>query len=413
MSLKQTSNRSKKTNPQPLQSGENSLFIPSEVNIPYFHLNVAALPADTSTRSVDKYEKCINSQPTEILLNTSVDNFFTVHDVGLSSLPWVQNSLNLSQQCKNLNTSNMVPDAIEPIHFVSSIFGVLPIAKNHQLYASADFTELATGLHQLNCNDFEFLPHLKSSVLPSTSIAPTSSIISTSQIYTNYYCGSENGTAGYDIWFKFTGSGWTATLQKAFIDAGKYFTNLISADIGGDTYIKGIKVDDLYVTVDLKSIDGVGGILGQAGPTAVWSTTELTAIGNMQFDSADAVNYSKLGLWDDIVTHELMHVLGFGSLWNYGVNPLVVGDKYTGSQGVAAYQSSYGGNPSATFIPVESSGGSGTAGSHWSETVLQNELMTGYINSNNYLSKFSLMTLKDLGYPIKYNDYIYDSVVIV
>ena len=43
----------------------------------------------------------------------------------------------------------------------------------------------------------------------------------------------------------------------------------------------------------------------------------------MQFDSADAVNYLNNGLWDDIITHEMMHVLGFGTLWNYGANPLV------------------------------------------------------------------------------------------
>ena len=130
----------------------------------------------------------------------------------------------------------------------------------------------------------------------------------------------------------------------------------------------------------------------------------------MQFDVADALTYSSLGLWDDIVIHEFMHVLGFGSLWNYGSHSLVSGTEYAGAQGVAAYQAATG--TSATFIPVEDGGGSGTAGSHWDEEALSNELMTGYINGDNYLSKFSVMSLADLGYHINYQDYPYDGWLI-
>ena len=118
----------------------------------------------------------------------------------------------------------------------------------------------------------------------------------------------------------------------------------------------------------------------------------------MQFDVADALTFLNLGLWDDIVTHELMHVLGFGSLWNYGDDPLVIGNQYVGAAGLAAYQETHAG---ALFIPVETDGGSGTAGSHWDETALGNELMTGYINTEgNYLSKFSVMSLADLNYAL-------------
>ncbi len=76
-----------------------------------------------------------------------------------------------------------------------------------------------------------------------------------------------------------------------------------------------------------------------------------------------------------------MHVLGFGSLWNYGSHHLVNGDQYIGLAGVSAYQQATG-NPLASFIPVETDGGSGTAGAHWDELALTNELMTGYINTD-------------------------------
>ena len=107
-----------------------------------------------------------------------------------------------------------------------------------------------------------------------------------------------------------------------------------------------------------------------------------------------------------------MHVLGFGSLWEYGGHDLTSGNQYTGANAVAAY---------GATIPVETDGGSGTAGSHWDDATLGNELMTGYINddgntantADNYLSKFSVMSLADLGYTVAYADYQYDAMTIV
>ena len=215
----------------------------------------------------------------------------------------------------------------------------------------------------------------------------------------SYFAGSGDGEAGFDIWIEFRGTGWTVELQQAFQDAADYFTTVITEDIGGGANYRGKYVDDLYITAELASIDGSGGVLGQAGPVALWSATELTAAGQMQFDVADANNFFNLGLWDDIVTHELMHVLGFGSLWNYGDNPLVSGDQYLGEAGLTAYQNLF---ETATYIPVETDGGSGTAGSHWDNDALGHELMTGYIDGNNYLSEFSVMSLADLGYTVQY-----------
>lgn len=237
-------------------------------------------------------------------------------------------------------------------------------------------------------------------------------------LYTNYYSGAANGTAGYDIWVEFKGTGWTTALQDAFIKSADYLTTVITDDIGGGGTYRGKVIDDLYVSAELKAIDGVGGILGQAGPTATWTSNDLTASGQMQFDSADAAAYLNLGLWDDIVTHEMMHVLGLGSLWNYGSHSLTTNYQYTGQNALDAYKSI---DPNATFIPVENDGGSGTAGSHWDEQALGNELMTGYINndgssatmSDNYLSKFSVMSLADLGYQVNYSDYQYDGIAIM
>ena len=140
----------------------------------------------------------------------------------------------------------------------------------------------------------------------------------------------------------------------------------------------------------------------------------------MQFDVADANSFYQLGLWDDIVTHEMMHVLGFGSLWNVGNHHLVQNNasgqpaEYTGANALAAYQAdTVFGDPNALYIPVETDGGAGTAGSHWDDDTLTNELMTGYIGkpgdsfAPNVLSKFSVMSLADLGYTVgNYQPYI-------
>jgi Leishmanolysin len=223
--------------------------------------------------------------------------------------------------------------------------------------------------------------------------------------------GGLSGDAGYDIVIEFKGTGWTSTLQQAFKDAANYLTTVITDDIGGGGLYRGKVIDDLFVTAELAAIDGTGGVLGQAGPTATWNANDLTATGQMQFDVADALTYSGQGLWDDIVMHEFMHVVGFGSLWNYGSHSLVTTDnKYIGQQGVAAYQAAT--HTGATFIPVEDGGGSGTAGSHWDEQALASELMTGYINNENYLSNFSVMSLADLGYHLHYQDYTHDNWIL-
>ena len=236
-----------------------------------------------------------------------------------------------------------------------------------------------------------------------------------------YFAGSENGTAGYDIWLDFEGTGWTVELQGAFIQAADYLTTVITGDIGGGGVVNGRVVDDLYMTAELTAIDGSGGILGQAGPTAIWTANDLSATGLMRFDTADAQNFANQGLWDDIVTHEMFHVVGFGTLWNFGQHgDLVSGSEYTGAAGLEAYRDTPG-NGSATFIPVETEGGSGTAFSHWDEGALDNELMTGFIdndgnpntNDDNYLSEFSVMSLADLDYDVTYVDYPYDDGVSV
>jgi hypothetical protein len=116
------------------------------------------------------------------------------------------------------------------------------------------------------------------------------------------------------------------------------------------------------------------------------------------------------GLLQGLIRHEMGHTLGMTSLWvklGLRVNPSPVGGPpvdtyYAGSNGIAGFDliggTSYtGGNK----VPVENSGPTGTINVHWRESVLANELMTGYLNDgSNPLSQLTVRSLIDLGYTV-------------
>ena len=196
-------------------------------------------------------------------------------------------------------------------------------------------------------------------------------------------------TSEYNIQIKFVGS-WSADLRQAFISAA----NAISDFILGDVPSAGSRrsfVDDLTITASLINIDGAGGILGQAGPDALRGGSYLPYKGTMQFDSSDASVYQASGLFDDIVLHEMLHTVGFGTIWS--AKDLISGGGFNGSLANAVY-------PGSSLIPLELDGGAGTAYSHWDEETFGSELMTGYIDGANSLSYMTIASLGDLGYSV-------------
>jgi hypothetical protein len=101
--------------------------------------------------------------------------------------------------------------------------------------------------------------------------------------------------------------------------------------------------------------------------------------------------------------HEMGHVLGIGSLWKSfklvsGVgttNPM-----YVGANALAAYNQIFGTN--ASGIPVENTGGAGTAGVHWRESKMDTELMTSLADASMPLSRITIGSLADMGYKVNY-----------
>ncbi|HEX6308409.1 MAG TPA: leishmanolysin-related zinc metalloendopeptidase [Longimicrobiales bacterium] len=158
-------------------------------------------------------------------------------------------------------------------------------------------------------------------------------------------------------------------------------------------------IDDILIFVEFSDIDGEGKVLGEAGPCFVRNGSNLPVVGELRLDRADLDQMERAGTLDDVVTHEVGHILGFGTLWSHlglvggagGPDPY-----FSGTEALSAYLSLGG---AGAGVPVENTGGDGTREGHWRESVFGNELMTGYIRGlPNPLSALTIASLRDLGY---------------
>ncbi len=158
-------------------------------------------------------------------------------------------------------------------------------------------------------------------------------------------------------------------------------------------------VDDIVIEVALAPIDGPGGILGQAGPRFTRTADNLPVSGVMFFDVADLAFLDQIGLFEEVIVHEMGHVLGVGTLWDFGGRNLRRAEEtnpYFAGKQANIFWNAEGG----TFeLPIEDMGGPGTRLGHWRESVLRNELMTGFLNlGENPLSRITAGSMRDLGY---------------
>jgi hypothetical protein len=200
--------------------------------------------------------------------------------------------------------------------------------------------------------------------------------------------------------------GLTTQQKNAFKSAADRWSKVIVGNLP-NVVIAGQVIDDVLIEASGVAIDGPGGILGQAGPTHLrpanaGASKFLPAKGRMQFDTADLASMQANGTLNDVITHEMGHVLGVGTIWSIkgvlaGVN--TNNPTFIGKTAKRAYGQLKGTGP--TPVPVENQGGPGTANSHWRDTVFRNELMTGFVaGPPNPLSRLTTASLKDLGYKV-------------
>ena len=166
-------------------------------------------------------------------------------------------------------------------------------------------------------------------------------------------------------------------------------------------------VPGLIIYAQVAPIDGVGNVLGSAGPCLIRSGSLLPIVGTMTFDVADMDAMLANGSLNGVILHEMMHTLGFGSIWgpslkNEVATPSGSDPRYLGATGQAAY-AALGAADSASGVPVENTGGPGTAGGHWRESVFHTELMTGWADGAMPMSRVTIAALKDFGYDVDLN----------
>ncbi len=217
-----------------------------------------------------------------------------------------------------------------------------------------------------------------------------------------------NETSPFNIEVRFLG-GLTDRQKDAFKSAADRWSRMIVGDLPS-VVVDGEVIDDVLILAQGQAIDGPGRILGQAGPTRLrprnaGNAAFIPAKGTMAFDTADLQDMEQRGTLNDVITHEMGHVLGIGTIWMQKrllqgagtANPT-----FTGRTAEAEYGRLR--NLGPTPVPVENMGGPGTADSHWRESVFGNELMTGFVAAAlNPLSRMTVASLQDLGYVVNLN----------
>ena len=171
-------------------------------------------------------------------------------------------------------------------------------------------------------------------------------------------------------------------------------------------------IDDIMINVLLQPIDGPGSVLGRAGACFVRTNDGLPLYGVMFFDTDDLAFLEQNSLLDEVIVHEMGHVLGFsGGIFNLNIpgvfqrnllaNPNTTDPRFLGEAAIDMYTSIGGRLPT---VPIEGLPcGPGTRNSHWDEQTFFNELMTGFLNgaSANFINPLGRMTsgaMQDLGY---------------
>ena len=198
-------------------------------------------------------------------------------------------------------------------------------------------------------------------------------------------------------------------------------------------------IDDLVIWVVAQRDDGPGGTLAAAAQCVLRDETDAQSrvtgldqplVGYFYLDLDDIPGLRESGLLVPTITHEIGHILGIGS--GYGGEGYTPGSWYR--QGVcdddpdrcftASRRQPYVPGPGAIAafnelggfsaegqdiyygrrVPTEPGGRSGSSGSHWSEAVLAEELMTPIIDrTSNPLSKITARILEDMGMTLRSN----------
>ena len=181
-----------------------------------------------------------------------------------------------------------------------------------------------------------------------------------------------------------------------FIAVGEYISSIIEEDIPDVG-----SVDDLNIRVEKTAIDGPNGISGQGGVIAARAIdhtgTPYQAL--VRLDAEDEERLLANGNMDKIAAHEVLHALGFGTLWEE--RDLIertdsAMPRFTGGNAVSAYQEAYSelaatDELSMQGVPLHPDG------RHWAEQFY-GDLLLPSVSEKSEMSSLTIASLEDLGF---------------
>lgn len=185
-----------------------------------------------------------------------------------------------------------------------------------------------------------------------------------------------------------------------------------------------VNTDLAYDLVILITLDSSvpRGVVAWAAPCAYHPLTNRPIAGRVALNpNAIKTAHKHFSNQFGVLMHEIYHILGFNEhLYQFFIDPLTnsvkkIEDVYTrngsGSHKwqiitpkVTQLAREHFGCEEMTGLPIESSGGEGSAGSHWEKLLMLNEFMVAQTVANPIISKFTLALLEDSGwYQPDYN----------
>ncbi len=209
----------------------------------------------------------------------------------------------------------------------------------------------------------------------------------------NYVSGLDT-PYGFNIEVEFIG-GWTDAYKQSLINVVEAISDIVVGDLpsyGGH--------DDFHLKAVINAIDGEGGYLGVGGTLVQRPDSHLPSEGYFRFDEADVGNSYGKGNFEDVILHETLHAMGFGTAWDdLGLVAEIGGQtRFTGEAATALYNTEFAAiaeNDAGSHYGVPLAADD----AHWNHNKFTKEMMTTSLySSGNYLSDMSVAALQDMGY---------------